>query len=807
VVGEPGVGKSRLVWEVTHSSYAHGWRVLQAVSVSYGKATSYLPVIDLLKGYFQIQDRDELHEIREKMMGEVLRLDQSLEPALLPLLTLLDVPVDDTHWKALDPGQRRRRTLDALRQVLLREARRQPLLLIFEDLHWIDGETQAVLDSVVESLPAVRVLLLVNYRPEYNHGWGSKTYYRQLRIDPLKPENANELLDGLLGTDAGLSPLKQLLIDRTEANPLFLEESVRALVETGALAGERGSRRFIRPIEQLKIPETVQAILAARIDRLAPEAKRLLQAAAVIGKDVPMALLLAIAEAPVHEVRTDLARLQAAEFLYEVRLFPDPEYTFKHALTHEVAYRGLLQDRQRALHARIVEAIERLSSDRMAEHAERLAHHALRGELWEKAVAYLRQAGLRAMSRGANREAVVYLDQALAALSRLPETWEATELTIDIHVDVRTAHFALGDWARMADHLHEAEVLARRLGDQSRLGRIATFMVMQCNAAGDYDEALRFGQEALSIAATLRDRSIEVVATGFLGFARMAQGEFSDATNLFERNVALEGEERTRRFGAAVIPSALAEAMLSVVLSELGGFHAAIGHAKAAIQIAEVADHPYTLNFGLCALGLAHLRSGDFARATPLLERCVSLCRTASFVDRIPYVVAILGVAYALAGRADEALPLGTEVLETFRRRPPTYNSPGHSLLCAATICLLAGRINEATAHTREALALTHRLGARSNEAHALYLTGETVSTGGNVEDAEGYYRQALALAAPRGMRPLVAHCHLGLGKMHHRLGNPRRAQAHLTIAMAMYREMGMTYWLGQVEAEMRQLC
>jgi predicted ATPase len=388
VVGEPGVGKSRLVWEVTHSSYVHGWRVLKASSVSYGKATSYLPVIDLLRGYFGIGDRDDLRGIRDKVTGAVLTLDRSLHPAVLPLLALLDVPADGSdvvfadaavrgrlvlaQWKTLDPRQRWRRTLDALKQVLLREARVQPLLLMFEDLHWIDGETQAFLDILIESLPAARVLLLVNYRPEYGHGWGSKTYYRQLRLDPLPSENADELLDALLGPDAAVAPLKQLLIGRTEANPLFLEECVRALAETGALHGERGAYRLARSIDQLKLPATVQAILAARIDRLAPEEKRLLQAAAVIGKDVALPLLLAIADAPEHEVRDGLTHLQGAEFLYEVRLFPDLEYTFKHALTHEVAYQGLLQDRKRALHARITEAIEQLPSDRVAEHPERL---------------------------------------------------------------------------------------------------------------------------------------------------------------------------------------------------------------------------------------------------------------------------------------------------------------------------------------------------------------------------------------------------------------------------------------------------
>ena len=506
VVGEPGVGKSRLFWELLHSHRVHGWLIVQSASVSYGKATAYLPVIELLRGYFELESRNDARKIREKVTGKVLTLSPALAPIVPALLALLDVPVDEVSWQTLDPLQRRQQTLDAVKRLLLRESEVQPLVVVFEDLHWIDSETQTLLDSLVETLPAARLLLLVNYRPEYGHAWGSKTYYRQLRIDPLPPESADELLDALLGTDAGLVRLKQLLVARTEANPLFLEESVRTLVETLALIGERGGYRLTRPVEHLTIPASVQAILAARVDRLAPEAKRLLQAAAVIGKDVPMPLLLAIADTPEPEVRAQLTHLQAAEFLYETRLFPDLEYTFKHALTHEVAYGGLLHERQRALHARITAAIEQLAPERVGEQVERLAHHALRGELWEKAVGYLRQAGLRAMARAAYREVVAHLEQALAVIPHLAETRETVELTIDIRIDIRNALNPLGERARMGEHLHEAEALARRLGDQRRLGRITTFMVIQRLATGDYAEAIGFGQEALTIAHAGRSR-------------------------------------------------------------------------------------------------------------------------------------------------------------------------------------------------------------------------------------------------------------------------------------------------------------
>ena len=688
-----------------------------------------------------------------------------------------------------------------MRRLLLREAREQPLLLIVEDLHWIDGETQALLDSLVESLGPARLLLLVNYRPEYQHAWGSKASYSQMRLDALPAESAGELLEALLGEDPGLAPLKQLLVRR--GNPFFLEETVRTLVETKALAGDRGRYRLAQPVQAIQVPATVQSMLAARIDRLSPEDKRLLQTASVVGKDVPFVLLQAIAELPDEALRRGLEHLQAAEFVHATGLYPELEYTFKHALTHEVAYQGLLHDRQRALHARITEALERLSTERVGEQAERLAHHALRGELWEKAVAYLRQAGLRAMARAANREAIAHLEQALGALRRLPETRETAELTIDLHIDLRNALLPLGEWARGGDHLHQAEALARTLGDLHRLARIATFMVMPCLGTGDYDEAVRFGQEALSLARTLGDRPIEVVATTLRGLTHVARGEFNNAATLLERNVALEGDLRVERFGGAAIQSALSGAYLADVLSQIGRFDEAIGQAEAAVQIAEAADHPFTLYGGLFDLGLAHLRRGDLPRATRVLERGLDLCRTWQFVVGIPLVAAALGTAYALDGRADEALPLVAGAVEEFRRRP-LHARPALIPLCAGMACLSAGRIDEATSHAREALTLSRRLGARGSEAHALCLAGDVASTGG-AEDAEGYYREALALAGELGMRPLVAHCHLGLGKLCRRTGKRQEAQEHLTTAATMYREMGMVLWLAQAATHLSE--
>src|SRR5688500_1001129 len=507
LVGEPGVGKSRLFWELTHSWRTNDWVILQSASVSYGKATPYLPVIDLLKSYFAIEDRDDVRRIREKATGKLLALDKSLEPALPAFLTLLDVDSEDPLWGNLDPAQRRHRAFDAVKRLLIRESQVQPLAVVFEDLHWIDSESQIILDSLVEGLAGVRILLLVNYRPEYQHGWGSKSYYSQLRIDSLPPESAGELLEALLGNDESLAALKRLLIERTEGNPFFLEESVRTLVETKCLSGERGNYRAARPSEGAQVPATVQSVLAARIDRLPADEKRLLQSAAVVGKDVPFVLLQAISDLSEEEICRGLSRLQSAEFLYEISLFPELEYTFKHALTHEVAYGSLLQERRRALHGRIVETIERRYSNRLNEYVERLAHHAQRGELWEKAVEYLHQAGKKAASHSANREAIDYFKLGLEGLSQLPEASESLEKAINIRVDLGPVLTAAWGFSapEVEENLNQALVLCERFGKTPQLFPVLWGLARMHDTRGELRAGRQLGERLLAFAQSAQE--------------------------------------------------------------------------------------------------------------------------------------------------------------------------------------------------------------------------------------------------------------------------------------------------------------
>src|SRR5438034_1252379 len=439
---------------------------------------------------------------------------------------------------ALDPRQKRQRTLEAVKLLVLEESRRQPVLLVFEDIHWIDSETQAVLDTLVESLPSHRVLLLVSYRPECQHAWGNKSYYGQLRLDPLSPDHAHALLDSLVGRDGATAGLKAGLNERTGGNPFFLEECVRTLVETGVLVGDRGTYRLARPSGEIQVPATVQAVLAARIDRLSQEDKTLLQTAAVIGKDVSFALLAVVADLPEEVLGARLIGLQRSEFLYETRLIPDLEYAFKHALTHEVTYGGLLQERRRELHARIVDAIETLHRDRLGGEIERLAHHAVRGELREKAVDYLRQAGGKAAARSALPHALAWIEQALGILESLPESPSTLEQAFETRLELRPVLTLLGELRRQKDLLREAEILAEQLNDDRRRGRVCAFLTSAHSLLGELDEGLGAGTRALEIAGRLGDLRLRIATTSHLEQAHYYRGEYERVVELASDNLA-----------------------------------------------------------------------------------------------------------------------------------------------------------------------------------------------------------------------------------------------------------------------------
>jgi predicted ATPase/class 3 adenylate cyclase len=506
-VGEAGVGKSRLVYEFVHSHRTQGWLVLESASVSYGKATPYFPVVDLLKRYVHVEDSDDPRTIRPKVTGQILILDESLQETIPALLSLLDALPEDSPFLQLDPPQRRQRTLDGLKRVLLRESQMQPLVLVFEDLHWIDSETQALLDSLIESLPTAHLLLLCNYRPEYQHGWGSKTYYTQFRLDPLPPESADAFLQALLGDDPSLEPLKKLLIGRTEGNPFFLEGSVRTLFETQVLVGKPGAYRLVQEAPTIQVPPTVQAVLAARIDRLPQDEKRLLQTAAVIGNEVPLSLLQAIAELSDDALFRGLIHLQAVEFLYETSLFPERTYTFKHALTQDVAYQSLLIGARRQVHQQIAQTLTEQFPETTESQPELLAHHYTEAGLHEQAVTYWQRAGERASQRSASREAVTHLERGLELLSVLPDTPERTQRELDVLMALGPALMPIkGNAAPEVEQAYaQAWALCKRVEETPQLFDTLSGLWRFYNSRGNLPTARELGEELLSLAQQQND--------------------------------------------------------------------------------------------------------------------------------------------------------------------------------------------------------------------------------------------------------------------------------------------------------------
>ena len=781
VVGEPGVGKSRLYYEFIQSHRTHGWLTIESSSVSYGKASAFLPLTDLLRSYLKIEARDDIRTVRAKATGNLLTLDDALKDAVAPVLWLLDALPEDSAFLGLEPAERRLQALAAAKRVLLRESQVQPLVLVFEDLHWVDAETQAFLDSLVESVPAARILLAVNYRPEYNHGWGGRTFYRQLRVDPLPPESAQDLLEGLLGADPSVAPLKPLLVERTEGNPLFLEESVRTLVETGALAGERGAYRLAKPLDAVRVPATVQAILAARIDRLDPADKRLLQAAAVIGMDAPFVVLHAIAEAGEDELRKGLARLQVAEFMYEARLFPELEYSFKHALTHEVAYGSVLQERRTALHAAIVEAIERLYAGRLSEQVELLAHHALRGRALRKAVKYLREAGANAVARSALREAAGFFEQALALLAEMPQGPENLSEALDLRLALGPVLMGLkGAPAPEVEGLYQRALeLADGLGDAQRRFQVLWNFWYIKHTREDYPAAMQAAQTLQQEAERSGDAGQILEAHHSMWATLSEMGKSQVAFSHMEHGLQLYVREK--HGSQALIygghdAGACARWHLAINRWLLGFPDQAADTLRDMMALVEELQHPQTTGLALTYLSWLEFQRGDRVAAAKAAERLQALVNAHGFRPYMGYATVINLVC------ASEPLTIGAlqELCQRFGELPMAR---WRRTFC---VCLLAD-LSAGLGHPEVGGQFIALLGDTDRSSmyapEVLRVDGELLARSGarDFAPAERRFREAAGLARERGVKSFELRAAMGLARLWREHG--RHAEARELLA------------------------
>jgi len=790
VVGEPGVGKSRLYYEFIHSHRVQGWLILESGSVSYGKATPYLPLADLLRDYFKIDTRDDTRGIRVKVTGGLLTLDESLKDTVPIALWLLDALPDDSPFLAVDPAERRRQTLTAVKRILLRENHLHPLMLVFEDLHWIDSETQTFLNSLVDSLPASRILLAVNYRPEYRHGWGNKTYYHQIRIDPLPPQSAEVLLDALVGADPGTRSLKQLLIARTAGSPLFLEESVRTLVETGALEGERGAYRLVQAPHALQVPATVQAIIASRIDRLDPLEKRLLQAAAVVGTHVPFELLRAVSDADDDTLKRSLAHLQTAEFIYEAQLFPDLEYAFKHALTHEVAYNSVLQDKRRALHAAIVDAIERLYAGRLQEQIERLAHHAARSGVSFKAARYLRDAGVKAAGGSASRAAIAYFEEALAILGELPRSTETLTEALEIHIELGPALInTKGPTSTEVEHVYRSALeLVDELGLDARRFIAQWGLWYVDYTRGNYAPALESGDRLLDTARKSSDSGQLLEAHHSAWPTLFAMGRVKDAFPHMEAGCAIYDPQRHGKHAflyAGHDPGVCARYHLGVTRWLLGYPDQGLADVEQALAAAETLGHPMTTVITLWFAGWLRYQRGDRAGALANLERMVDLGTQHEFM---PWTITAQAFVEVLRQPRIDA--------ETIRKLQQPIASAQHITSWRRTLFLCAlAELSVNSGHADAGLCVLSAMDAKGRDSlgatEMLRLEGELLAlkSSAPADGITACFQAAIELARERGQKSFELRAALSLARFLDGQGRRDEARAALVDIYGFFTE------------------
>ena len=773
VVGEPGIGKSRLFHEFI-CNVPQEWRVVAARGDPQLTDAPYAPIARAIRSTLDIAVDERGEPSYEDLGRAVFALDPTLEPSLPALSSLLELAVPDPAWDALEPAQKRHQMIGAASLLFQRSAKRQPLVLMVEDLHWLDPASRTVLERIVEVLPAVRMLLMVNYRPDFAHDWGGRSFYRQIGVGPLSPATTVAFVDALVGSDVSTELLRHRLVTGTGGNPFFIEECIRSLEHSGAISGERGAFRAERASDPLTLPETVQAVIAARIDQLAACDKTVLRIAAVIGNEVPYALLGAVSDLGDDALRATLRRLQASEFLIETSFSTNASYRFKHALTNEVAYATLLQQARRALHARILGALEEQHAARLDEHVEALAYHSSRGEVFEKAAEYGRRAGLKAVARAANRAAVAHFGQALSALGHLPETTERIVEEIDLRFQMRNALFVLGEHHLIMDHLRRAEALAERTQDAFRRGYTALHIGGWFWQQGQQQSSRDASERAFAIATEIDSRELTALAWYRIGLSRHASGEYRCAIDSLLRCVSmLEEDGRTNIAAFGGYPYAFCCSFLSWSFAELGAYAPAREWGLRGRRFAAERNHTYTQSVTTFGLGLCYVREGNFEEARSLLERGLEYYRVGDVPVSFSWVASPLGFTYVAQGERERGFELLHRALEV--DQPHLHRAQLE--LWLADACLMSGLGDEAWDAARRAKQLAQMRGEQAHTAWAERVLGD-VASASNPVIAHGHYERAIVIARPLELHSNLTAALLGRSRLLEAEGRAGEAQS-----------------------------
>jgi tetratricopeptide (TPR) repeat protein len=792
VVGEAGTGKSRLFHEFKASLPAE-CKLLEAYSVSHGKASAWLPVLELLRGYFVIQVTDDPTTRREKIRAVLAALDPALDDTLPYLFGLLGIQESPDPLVQMNPQVRRRRTLEAIKRVILRESLQHPLVMIFEDLHWIDAETQALLDLLADAGAGARLLLLVNYRPEYRHEWSARGHYLQLRLDPLGGENAAAMMAALLGEAAEVEALKRVIAERAGGNPFFIEEMVQALLDQGVLV-RNGTVKVVRSLSQLRLPPTVQGVLASRIDRLPAEQKELLQNLAVMGRKSPLGLIRKVFDRAEAQLERMLADLRAAEFIYEQPALTDAEYIFKHALTQEVAYNSVLMERRKQLHERVGAALESIYAESLDDHVAELAHQYARGCNPDKAVEYCQRAMWRFQYLGSIAEALAQFESGLELLQKLPDDNHRAELELDLR---NSALGTVGDSKGVASPEVEqsyvrAMELSQRPGINWEKAWWALYGVLFVHLTRpDLRKASEIAGELVARAEEHGSAELVADAETYLACARMYSGDFELAAQGFERGWSLlesivkPATDLTQWRRARTISRLLGSRQNNRALSAwnlwfLGYPDRALERMSTANTIAHSRSKSMLADIHGYAAYLCELRREAEPMKVWAGARLVLATESGYPVGRALSEI-YLGWADALAGDLDGGIVRMRHHLSELRATGFAAGASYHLALIATAVAKMA-RFDEGLRTIDESFRIIERTGQRQHEAEVHRLRGELLlaQDSSNAAHSEKSFRTAIEIARKQRAKSWELRATTSLARLLAKQGRRDEARAML---------------------------
>jgi class 3 adenylate cyclase/tetratricopeptide (TPR) repeat protein len=757
VVGAAGLGKSRLIHDFV-GELPSEWMVLEAACVPQQTLSSYYPISGLIRNMFGIGIDDAPALVAKRVREQIVSLEPTLSEYLPAISSVLDISVEDQdqEWKKLEPSEKRRAIIEAIVSLILFQERRTPMVIIVEDVHWIDAETKIILHNFLSRLRGMRILMIMTQRSE--DGLADPGLLR-LELSALDGMASQEMLDRLMGRDVTLQSIRQRIVAKAQGNPLFLEELVQSLAEAGSFRGEPGNYGLSKPAERMEIPQTIHTVLAARIDRLDGVPKALLQTSAVIGADVSIALLSGILEVAPGKIARDLKTLEKADLLRKVKRVGS-EYSFKHDLIREVAYGTMLLGTRRSLHAKAVATIESRFADRLAEHIDRLADHAFMAELWEKAAPYQLRSCRRAVKRGANQDAIGIYQRGLETLSHWPASAAKTKAEIDLRLVAVIALEPLGKHRLIADVLREARSLADTSRDPLRNAAVNCQLAVALWRIGEHESAMEAAIAASRIAQQIADPALTFASLHNIGIVLHETGAYKESIEIHEKCFAFETPELDiKRAGWAAYPSVVLRTFLADSLIEIGEIERAELMAVEASQRAEAAGHFYSRANISHVLARLRLAQGRHAEALSLARDCWQTCLDLGIVQMYPILAARMGEAYLAEGDIQAA----AEILSKPERLdvPLAENAFGWGwLFVTQGRAFLAAndRMQARTAGMR-ALTLAEERGEPPQQAYALKLLGDTSLAEGDMSEARVYFGRALELATTCGMRPLMDQC------------------------------------------------